>query len=814
MNSFTATDPTDKPTAPRPVDQQVQFKLGVGDRSTSHSEDYVLNVFRIDPLSGAEQRIHTLRSGGFGQYAEIYKSFKIGETYTFQIQWVGTNKHAITTGTGSSGTIEGPDWDYHLVVAPQGTDTGGSLIDSYDPAKKTIGTAPSDRILDPGDIAPESDDNDNVADFPNTHQQKRVVFLSAALTPDWNRDGKIDQADRGQATAATPWRFWINDDNDSGETGGDDIPQGAGATGTNAADTKANGTRDLVDFFPVLADLRAAFHLLPPNKYRYRFTQAEAVHQPALRLIFANDLTAVASSAYLKVPTSAVKVAYGESRPFNPYGPLPTDGFISAVRDGKGLLLVEGIKPTTVPMVLKIQVGQDNTTVFTSALPVSISGVEAMFRYKYALPNSTIAVSDVPGSPANWPDQDRNGKHFVLAHGYNVSGESARGWGAEFFKRLYWSGSNAMFTIFAWQGNQGQALGLTPDYQVNLVNAFDTARALSNYLELAPGEKALAGHSMGNVLAGAAMTDWNARPASYFMLNAAAATECYDPTEADDPAQDTLMVHPAWRDYDKRLRASEWHRLPGVWTGGDQRASLTWKGRLSGVITSITKTYNFYSSGEEVLNNPTVNDPNLDSANPFVNGDLLWTKPNKMWAMQEKRKGYGITGAVHTSNYGGWKANNSYHPDIHIQTLPSGGWRLRYPAEFTDWTPAFFNSRVTAPMFECVMLPELFSQPVGAGSQGSEYARINRMKLIAEMIPCTTCAAGRNPLKSLIALNRNIDMNATMKTDPERYPTTDAFQEDGDDPVVRSWLHSDIREKAYLHNWNAYVKFVELGNLQ
>ncbi len=52
------------------------------------------------------------------------------------------------------------------------------------------------------------------------------------------------------------------------------------------------------------------------------------------------------------------------------------------------------------------------------------------------------------------------------------------------------------------------------------MNAFDTARALSNYLELAPGEKALAGHSIGNVLAGAAMTDWNARPASYFMINA------------------------------------------------------------------------------------------------------------------------------------------------------------------------------------------------------------------------------------------------------------------------------------------------------
>jgi hypothetical protein len=181
-------DPADKPSAPRPADQLVKFKLGVGDRSGSHSEDYVLNVFRINPLSGAGQRVYTLRGGGHGQYAEIYESFRKGETYTFQIQWLGSTNQAAYT---PAGTIEGPDWDYHLVVEPQGTDTGGVLIDSYDPVTKTIDAAAP--IRDPQDLVDTDDDDDDVTDFLNTVQRKCVVLLHTELTgvisrQIWNSD--------------------------------------------------------------------------------------------------------------------------------------------------------------------------------------------------------------------------------------------------------------------------------------------------------------------------------------------------------------------------------------------------------------------------------------------------------------------------------------------------------------------------------------------------------------------------------------------------------------------------------------------------
>jgi hypothetical protein len=93
-------------------------------------------------------------------------------------------------------------------------------------------------------------------DGPDEHT---LLLPRAGLIPDYNHDGKIDDKDRGQVTADNPYRFWINDDNDDGNTEGDDIPQGAG---NGSADVNVNGTRDLVDFFPVYLNIRPLLEAL------------------------------------------------------------------------------------------------------------------------------------------------------------------------------------------------------------------------------------------------------------------------------------------------------------------------------------------------------------------------------------------------------------------------------------------------------------------------------------------------------------------------------------------------------------------------
>ena len=54
-------------------------------------------------------------------------------------------------------------------------------------------------------------------------------------------------------------------------------------------------------------------------------------------------------------------------------------------------------------------------------------------------PGDRLTANDVPNAP------DDNGTNFLFVHGYNVNPNQARGWQAEMFKRLYWSGSPARF---------------------------------------------------------------------------------------------------------------------------------------------------------------------------------------------------------------------------------------------------------------------------------------------------------------------------------------------------------------------------------
>ncbi len=679
----------------------------------------------------------------------------------------------------------------------------------------------------------------------NPERMGSLNLLPVELVPDYNRDGIINDTDRNHVSDGNPWRFWINDDNDSGETGGNDYYSSPWPD-INLADGSVNGVRDLVDFFPLRLDIKAALESFPAGTHDYYLRQdydtqripatwgkagsgyiewpeADPAVEPG---------SETSQDAYLRNVTTARMIATRAvipvredplSEQLNQGGTKLSEDLLAAASIGKGLVLIEGKNRNSNPIILDVRDSQGRS-VFELPFHVNFTSVEDMFRHKYVMPNAaTLTQNDIPGSPSNWPDADRNDKHFVFVHGYNVSGDQSRGWGAEMFKRLYWSGSNARFSNFAWWGNQSQVAGISPNYQVNLVHAFDTAKSFAQFLNLIDGDKTVAAHSMGNILVGSAMHDWGARPENYLMLNSAAAKESYDATEAGDITQDEMMENLAWRGYPKALRASEWHNLPSpaIWPANDKRRDMTWRSRLGGVIANggQTDVYNFYSSGEEVLNNPTLTDP-------ATNGAIAepWLKANKVWAVQEKRKGYGITGHIHSSNYGGWLFNLlPYNSDLHVPDTgnPWGNHRMRSPSELPQpLSNQWLLERTLVPMspfFNRSYHDDLYHQDTGVGTTGSDYAEEHRDTLISEMIPCTTFAAGKNEFLdpvTAIPEDRNIDMNVRMKTDLDEWPLTDEFKEDDSDPPVRNWLHSDIKVKAFTHNWKAYEKFTEIGNLK
>lgn len=296
------------------------------------------------------------------------------------------------------------------------------------------------------------------------------------IVPDYNRDGKIDDDDRDEVTTQNPWRFWINDDDDFGDTGGDDIP-GVAVTSTssggyathsgpdwtesvNGYPGSIDGTRDLVDFFPVFLDIKQLINILPPGpKAVYKLKQANS----ALNFAYA-DVTPDEAGSYLTDLRAAQSLQNTETVQITSSGVELISEFLNKIKnDGKGVILLEGrariLAADNKPLILAVR-NESGATVVEVSFQLSIDGVETMFRHK-----NLLAAGGGTGGPsdrldaANYPDRLTNNKAFVMVHGYNVNAESARGWGAEMFKRLYWTGSRAKFYNVTWYGSETQIGG-------------------------------------------------------------------------------------------------------------------------------------------------------------------------------------------------------------------------------------------------------------------------------------------------------------------------------------------------------------------
>ena len=145
---------------------------------------------------------------------------------------------------------------------------GLEFIRAHDLARNGLLVATAKRVRD-----------DAGNEIPVAEQREHVVMgVPADILPDYNRDGRIDEQDRGRVTPETPWRWWINDDNDlrGEERGGNDrdIP-GQPEGERDGEDGYVDGMRDLIDFFPLHLELRHLLTAFPSDAFTYRLHQAD-----------------------------------------------------------------------------------------------------------------------------------------------------------------------------------------------------------------------------------------------------------------------------------------------------------------------------------------------------------------------------------------------------------------------------------------------------------------------------------------------------------------------------------------------------------
>jgi hypothetical protein len=615
-----------------------------------------------------------------------------------------------------------------------------------------------------------------------------ITVIRSKLVPDWNHDRAIDMADQNQE-GNNPFRFWINDDNDNGDVseGDSDVPgQGGGWIGfekANYKDNVVNGRSDLPDFLPVWLDIKSVLEGYPvTNGAVYKLSQADG----ALKFVY-TDLTSTGAGDYL------VTEAYscGSNRTQNIYeadtiqitssGVALDTNFLSriAVHTNKGVLMMEAVETSTAPLVL--EVFANNTIVSRIELPLSLSGVEDMYR-KVNLRSMTEQPQQ--NAPTNYPDTLSNGKNIVFLHGFNVDEKAARGWNSEMFKRLYWSGSKSKFHAVTWRGNEDGLVD--PLYQENVNNAFLTAPYLAQYVNTLSGDTIVMAHSLGNMVVSSAIQDHEMSVQKYLMLDAAVASEAFDAALFNNSTNNNPMLHADWRGYEPRTWSANFHELC---SGPDPRTQLTWRGRFAAVVSNA---YNFYSSEDEVF------EINPQSVNIMsgVDFDLnIWPFSSEIhglsryaWQKQEVLKGRDsswLPGSLGSTKWWGW---GFHHNLLGLKA---------YSAEEANGLST--NELRESPVFR--HHPDWYDED----NLTLTTNEINQM--LAVGLPAMSPSAGQsyiNPIQQNGGGNFNM---STLKDSANGWPRNEQ-------PYPQRWLHSDCKDMAYLYTYRLFEEVTAKGGLK
>ncbi|HNY41335.1 MAG TPA: hypothetical protein PKJ41_13120, partial [Bryobacteraceae bacterium] len=438
-------------------------------------------------------------------------------------------------------------------------------------------------------------------------------------------------------------------------------------------------------------------------------------------------------------------------------------------------------------------------------LPLSLSGVKDMYR------TANLRGMTNPGvlaEPPNNPDSSSNGKNLVFLHGYQPdSGESGdmTAWLSEMFKRFHQSGSAAKFHGVLWFSNQGDPM----DYQKNVVNAFQTAPVLRDYVGGLNGEVVVVAHSLGNMVVSSAIADHNMAVSKYMMCDAAVASEAYDSTMAktDD------LVHPMWADHDRRTWAANWHELFSETL--DSRRMLTWRNRLRPVVAR-TEVWSFFSTGDEVFD--------LSPGCSVLTGVMSWREYDGMygievypaignfgrysWQKQELLKGARRSNGWNSfggTTHAGWAFEASTCTETQIAPYT---WRIEISPECAN--PATANALSPDQLRG---YPAFKHKPDWlVGESTLSQGQIDEM--LAMGIPALTPSAGRtqvNVFEDNDVPQFDLDNSSlgVLNFKPNGLPIAGHLDRDGG-----KWLHNDMSDTAYYFTFKLFDRIVLEGAIK
>lgn len=651
----------------------------------------------------------------------------------------------------------------------------------------------------------------------------KYTVVELDLVPDFDRDHKIDKNDEKKVVQQKTFYWWLNDDADEGDCAncfkdhGTELP---GNPQGNFTDSEINGHTDLLDFFPMWLNEKQALDLVKDRKEIVIRFHARGVGYAMTRLecteagdFLTNDSVSVRESVwFMNDDLEEANIHRGENIEMPEY-------FTRQYKEGgrkKGILIMEGGEKgvdkakVQISLVKKTQSGE--VELLTVPFQCSFRNVlEMMDRYD-------ITESTPVENLCTIKDKEyQKGKYRIFSlHGFKVSKTLAQGWDAEFFKRLYQSGSTARFTGITWPGIiASDHPGL--HYHRCAYNALNQAERLAAYIKSRATKETtvVMAHSLGNMLVSEAIQEYGLQVSSYFMLNGAIASEAFDSSKFNASPAKEMLVPWDWDEYPVESYSAYWHKLyeDDANPAAQSRAQVKWIGKFSKVLdtNACANFVNCMSSGDEVFD-LVENVRNTSGLKPGCYFESMSLDDLDLsqycWQKQEVGKGVVCKGnLLEDSDEGGWGYNTTdqqgSHAAQHLSDarmydgaslgalVKQNGYR-----EMLRAMPAFNPSP-----------QEVFCWNTTNPESNRVISRNVRNHLLACAIPAISTAMGKT--KGFENGVKTMDMDEKRGGGWGRGLLDAGYFSYGE-----RWLHCDVKDMAYFYTEPLWKSIVESGNLK
>jgi hypothetical protein len=418
---------------------------------------------------------------------------------------------------------------------------------------------------------------------PSAPGRYSITTLPAELMVDGNRDEQMSFDDAvvhnaDQTSTDKPYRFWLNDDDDTEMSPGEGgRPSGPAEVETVPAlrkdcdGYKIASKRNLEDFSRLWIDLGyLQYEVLGGSiqvGLKWKTTESG---EPAINIYPSEDgkgwtdyLTddAAAARQIAGVFNNAV-TDQNNKQTVNGNGTFifKADYWTGVTTENsKKCLLFEGKSEGKGELAI-VFLDRDGKEITTgSSVWIDLKSIKKMYERwtvgdgSGGMPAAVARLStrDLPsgGSAFAYDDQGVEEKQYIVfVHGWNLEGRDKDAFAETAYKRLSWQGYRGRFVAYQWPttyGFEGGIFDLVGDrenYDNGEFSAWRSALALSNLLGTlnakCPGQVYLFGHSMGNVVSGEALRILGSNGKS---INTYAACEAAVEASAYDPVIDTTF---------------------------------------------------------------------------------------------------------------------------------------------------------------------------------------------------------------------------------------------------------------------------------